>query len=333
MQESDRAPVLWLELLLRQHELCSRSREHPAERRVVLVGGSGPFGFPYSAEYSVSGFMNESPTLARLNAHVFNLAMVYPNLTKAALIARKALDYDPNVIIYGVTLREFQHFAPSRWLPTRLFYRENYRDLSRFAADSPEGISEPVERNSEMASGQSVLMRAHLPLREIGLLATVAIQHYAEGFARWVYARPRGREEHVEPDTDYDCETTLRRDSRFDDWQEWNVLLYLAQLQREEGVDVLVVNWPIRERSKGECFNMWYSKRRVAEYSRWMQAETQRQGLRYLDFMQALPFDELFGDAHVRAEGNERLAGWIVLELESILSSQRESAPALRHRP
>lgn len=330
LQEPSRAPVLWLEPLLRQHELCRRARERPDERRVVLIGGSAPFGFPGPADSSVSAVMNASEALARSNAHVFNLAMDYPDLTKTALIARKALDYDPAVVVFGATLGEFRHVAPSQWPPTRHFFRENARDLARFAADAPAGIEEPVRLNSEMASRHEAEapLAARRALGALGGLARSALRSRADRLARWVYSRPEPAP--AEPGLDYDCARTLRRDANFDGWREWNVLLYLADLQREHAVDVLVVDWPVPDRSQGGCFNKAYSRRRIEEYSRWMRAETRRLGLRYLDFTHALPATELVGHAHVRAQGNERLAGWIIPELESILRAREARRSAGR---
>src|SRR5215472_13789507 len=41
--------VFWLEPLLRQHTLCRHARDRPQEQRVLVLGSSGPLGFPLPA--------------------------------------------------------------------------------------------------------------------------------------------------------------------------------------------------------------------------------------------------------------------------------------------
>src|SRR2546426_105394 len=52
--------VYWLQLLLRQHELCWRPPARPDELRVVLGGNSAMFGFPLPVEETFGYLLNES---------------------------------------------------------------------------------------------------------------------------------------------------------------------------------------------------------------------------------------------------------------------------------
>src|SRR5262245_5810935 len=68
--------VYWLEIMLRQHELCWRAPRTPNELRVLLLGSSAVYGFPLPVEETLSGYLNDHFARTGTPAHMFNLGFV-----------------------------------------------------------------------------------------------------------------------------------------------------------------------------------------------------------------------------------------------------------------
>lgn len=104
--------VFWLELLLRQHELCWRRPVTPDELRVAVFGSSAVYGYPLPPEEAFTALINERFVADDVPAHLFNLAFVASYQVRDALLIAQALAYQPDVIVYPVTLADFPHRAP-----------------------------------------------------------------------------------------------------------------------------------------------------------------------------------------------------------------------------
>src|SRR5215470_5552354 len=117
--------ILWLEPLLRQHELCWRSPTTPDELRVALIGSSAVYGFPLPVEQTLGNVLNQHFAAAGIHARLFNLAFVNPSQVRDALIIHELLRYRADVIVYPMTLSEFQHAAPIPFVTIIDFFARN----------------------------------------------------------------------------------------------------------------------------------------------------------------------------------------------------------------
>src|SRR5689334_2010898 len=90
--------VFWLELLLRQHEVCRR--EVPGEVRIFLTGSSSVFGFPFPSKQTFAHRLNDSFAATGVPAHVFNLAFVNPYQVRDAVIISEARRFKPDILLY-----------------------------------------------------------------------------------------------------------------------------------------------------------------------------------------------------------------------------------------
>ena len=68
--------VFWLELLLRQHEICWYRPASARERRIAVFGNSTVYGFPLAAEESFTALLNQHFEARRVRARLFNLGFV-----------------------------------------------------------------------------------------------------------------------------------------------------------------------------------------------------------------------------------------------------------------
>jgi hypothetical protein len=328
--------VFWLEPALRQHELCWWGRAHPAQPRAVLIGSSAVYGLPLPVDDTVSERLNAHLARVGVPGHVFNLGWVGAYQLRDAVILDAALAYEPDLIIYAVTLADFNQLDSS--FPTlREFFLSNHARVVALAASQPPGLEEPLARLAASDTGAGYFALGVLRLRESGALVRDAVRAHADSLARHLdptYPLPStstaGRQPH------YDCAETLRSAARlYGNWQSWNILAYLEQVRAAHALPILIVNWPIAHEPVESCYNVRHSTASVEEFNRWLPAEAAARGLGYVDLHDLLP-PELFVDSlHVTAEGHHRIAEQLAPVVETMLRDlgEHRSAAAASHAP
>lgn len=311
--------VMWLDPLLRQHEICWRERT--GETRVILLGNSAVFGFPLPAEQSVAGRLNAQFTAEHLPAHVFNLGWVFTYQIRDALILHQALAYRPDVIVYALTLADMMHVAPAFYpSPLVRFFEINADSVASLSAAPPPGLAEPFALYRPVGE-RAVWRIAAERLRQVGYLTHTAAERHADRLARRLGATPRPRRAPVTRSAAaYDCAETLRSNETFyADFERWNALEYLAAIRAQSGQSVLVVNWPVAREPQGDCYNRRYGVALLDTYNRWLAAECARLGLSYLDLHDLLASDEFLDSLHVTPEGQARIATHVATALRPMI--------------
>jgi len=316
--------VFWLELLLRQHELCWRRRQ--PEVRVVLAGNSAVHGFPLPGEQSVAARLNAHLDATDLPAHVFNLGFVSTYQLKDAVIINESLRYEPDIIIYPTTLAEFIHLAP---MPSfgivDEFFRANDAAMQALAQQHPGGLTVPLQAYETMLSEPRIRYAGGFRLRQVGEYARAAIRAQARAVRRHFFpayetpsAPTSGRQ------SSYACADTERelRDS-FAGWQDWNILAYLQQVHAATGIDVVIVNWPVAHEPVGDCYNVRYTTRILQEYNDWLAAQARQRGMTYVDLHDVLPADDFLDSLHVSAEGQRAIADRLAPQLDAVIERVR----------
>ena len=313
--------AFWLELLLRQHEVCWRSGRE-GEARVFLLGNSGPFGFPNRAEEALAGALNAHFDAARIPAHVFNLGMVNAYQLKDALILYQALRYDPDFILYAPTLGDFVHVAPLPYPTISELMVTNGTQLMALGATNPAGLlGKAIERYQLVFRLQD--SRGFLwTLRQIGTYVRSVVRQHANRLAVLLSGVAPGPPPGV-PTGPYDCTKLKDLEARqFADWQRWNILAWLEQVSRERGIPVLVINWPRRAQPIDGCYNQRHTSAALEEWDGWLRAQTAVSGLAYLDFRQLLAPGDFVDSIHVAPRGHRRIAEALAPTLETMLRAR-----------
>jgi hypothetical protein len=323
LHQSGAPRVFWLELLLRQHQVCRHASSGRDERRIFLLGSSGVFGFPLPVERTFGALLNEHFAQEDVPARLFNLCSVFPYELRDALILREALRYEPDLILYPVTPSEFVHMAPALFPPQLVeFFDRNRETLAELVADPPRGLEEPFERYRpllERDTPPSFFDR----LREIGSFARIAAAEHARVLARQL--NPSLPPERLSKalttrQTSYDCGATKEKSEReFSGWKDWNILEHLAELRARLGIAVMIVHWPIAHEPVGDCYNVRFTNALAREFAEWLRAETERLDLPYLDLHDFLAAEEFLDSLHVSAEGHRKIAARLAEDIDPLL--------------
>lgn len=169
--------AFWLPPLLRQHELCHAARARPDEPRVILIGNSAVFGHPLPAGAALGGRLNQLLAAHGVPGRVYNLGWVNAYELRDAVILNAALDYQPDLIIYPLTLADFQHGAPSLFEPMAAFFASNDSAVRDLARARPAGLEEPFDSIHPIAEGHRRIAEQLAPTVESALRARATAPH------------------------------------------------------------------------------------------------------------------------------------------------------------
>jgi len=341
LHESPAPSVVWLEPLLRQHEICWYAAAHPDELRIFVYGNSAVFGFPLPVEETLGPLLNRQFPEADIPAHLFNLGFVAAYQIKDALIIHESLKYQPDVIVYALTLSEFNHVRPEMAkLRTpqpgaevmRQFIGSNARELAAFAEERPAGLAAALEAYRSLP-GSSAHACHFLPgdhLRQLGALVRTAVHLHARSIRTRLFPnhpapqlQTRGRQSR------YDCAHTKSEYAQlYRRWTDWNVLTYLRQIHQTLGIPIVVVNWPVAHEPIDDCYNVRYPSAALQQFNNWMERETRTRGMYYVNLQTLLPADDFLDSLHVSARGHRKIAYWLGRALHPLLLNLRGESGA-----
>ncbi len=316
--------VFWLDLLLRQHEICRHWV--PGEVRIALVGSSGVYGFPLATEHTFAHLLNDHFAAAGIPAHVFNLAFVNPYQVRDAVILDAARSFAPDIIVYPMTLAEFCHIAPMAFTTVSKFFGLNRTAVLQLADHPPSGLDEPIRRYATVLNRPGWRPSTWDYLQEVGGLVRSALRIHARAVTERLGSVPPSLvTDSPQRQTSYDCaKTHAIIADRYRDWQTWNILSYLEELRRNDGIDVVVIAWPVAHEPVGDCYSVRYTEESVRQFTGWVQEESARRGLSFVDLHALLP-PELFLDSlHVSAEGHARVAAALESVLDPLIADHVE---------
>ncbi|HRQ39558.1 MAG TPA: hypothetical protein PLD25_16750 [Chloroflexota bacterium] len=265
------------------------------EFRVILLGDSGIWGWFLQNDETLAGQLNAMALETADGRHitVYNLGYPIMSLSKDLLLLDEAMRYDPDLILWPVTL---ESFAPLKQLnhpvlqhnPARLRPLITAYDLNLDAHD-PRFVEPDLWQSSLI--GQRRALADWLRLQQVG------VAWAATGIDQAIPAEIPLRQSDFTADVSWQtfaAETTLTTaDLAFD--------VLMAGMERAGDVPMLIINEPIFI-SEGENshlrYNLWYSRWAYDQY-RELLADMMRAAERpYLDLWDAVPPGE-FTDSPV----------------------------------
>jgi hypothetical protein len=229
---------------------------------------------------------------------------------KEALIINESLRFEPDAIIYGITLDDLVHLAPLQYPPIVEFFDGNSLAVERLAEAPPPTLADPFRRYQRAQAGSIRRWALWRNFRQVGKFIRSAANDTARSIARfWFPNLPNERQQIMPRALRYDCEKISRAfNEKYRNWRDWSVLDYLAELRDTNGIDVLVVSWPVAHEPRGSCYNSRYPADVFAEYTLWLEQKTADLDLPYLDLHDLLESRDFVDSLHPTFHGQRKVA-------------------------
>lgn len=309
-----------LEAMFASHELASGSKPED-EFRVLLIGDSSTWGFLLPVEETLSSQLNSLGVETRggRDVRVYNLGYPVMSLTKDLLLLSYGMRYQPDLIVWLVTLESFP--VDKQLFPDLLLNNPGEaRDLA-----SAHGLAIDIEEASFVDAGtwDRSIVGGRRGLADWLRLQLYGVMWAATGIDQDIPEDFTPRMEDLPADDDFHNFTPP--DLREDD-------LALDVLQA--GVDmageipVLIVNEPMFI-SQGENsdlrYNFYYPRWVYDEYRELMAEQSDQKGWIYSDMWDIIPPSEFTNSAiHMSPEGVRIFAE----KLMHVITQLGEEAPA-----
>lgn len=302
-----------LNAMFASHELAGAPKRAD-EYRVVLIGDSATWGWLLRNEDTLAGQLNAMRLRAEDGRIVraYNLGYPIMSLTKDLLLLSRAVQYQPDLIVWLVTLESFPadkqlaHPIVRRNADAVRLLITDYRLHSR--PDDP-ALATPSFLDRTIV-GQRRALADWLRLQAYGALwgATRIDQHIPEAY------EPAQRD--LEADASFHgmLPPALPKEAL-----AFDVLDAGIRMAAEAGADVLIVNEPILispGRNGDVRYNFFYPRWAYDQYRALLREHLQVRSVPYLDAWDLVPQEEFTNSAvHLTPVGSRILAQRIVTRL------------------
>ena len=304
--------------MLHSHEVVQTKSED--EYRVLLLGDSGTWGWFLTNEESVAGQLNAANLLTADNrrVRVYNLGYPLMSLGKDLLLLDAALAYEPDLVVWLVTLQSFPRGQqlqaplvqanPDRW---RRLIAEYHLDLEPYHPDfvEPQGW-------------ERTIVGQRRPLANWLRLQLVGFAWGATGIDQVIPAEIPLRRTDLEADESWQ---TFPMPTRLTE-ADLALDVLMAGVARAAPVPVLLVNEPmfVSEGLNGDVrYNSFYPRWAYDEYRRLLGETAVEQKWHYLDWWDTIT-PTAFSDSpvHLTPMGAAQLAERLGLEIVYLADKQ-----------
>ncbi len=314
-----------LDALFAAHQIAGTPKAAD-EYRVLLVGDSAVWGVLLKPDETLSGYLNAAQyrTASGKRIRVYNVGYPIQSLAKDLLLLHYALRYQPDLVIWMVTL---ESFAPNQQLESMLVRQnpEPMRDLIRTYAiqidpNDPEFYAPTVWDRTIIGQRRALADLLRLQLYGPTWAITGIDQRY-----------PRFYEPRMENfDTDVTWQGFKPGALKVDDLR-FDVLRAGIDLAGKSGVPVIVINEPIFVSSGFNSnlrYDFFYPRWAYDSYRDWLAGQARAQGWTYVDSWNAIS-PALFTDSavHLTPPGSRQLADRVGQIMMQAINNQPVSGP------
>lgn len=293
-----------LEAMFAAHEI-SGIEKPIQEYRVVLIGDSSTWGFLLKQDETLSAHLNRMglTTTDKKQIRVFNLGYPTMSLTKDLLMLSRAMEYQPDLIVWLVTL---ESFPLSKQLDSPIL-QNNPGPVRQLIKKYQLDIQEEDARFVDPSYMQQTIIGQRRALADILRLQFYGVLWAATGLDQYI------PEQHEPPQADFEVDvsfhdltpTTLDPD-------QLAISNLSAGVKLANGVPVLFVNEPIyisQGKNSDIRYNFFYPRWAYDQYREMMLELTQTNGWHYLDVWNLVPSNEFTNSAiHFSSVGEALMA-------------------------
>jgi hypothetical protein len=296
-----------LDAMLASHELWG-SQKPQDEFRVILIGDSATWGFLLPAGNTLSAYINERNIKLqdgkRLRA--YNLGYPVMSLTKDLLFLDRALQFDPDLIIWPVTLESFpkdkQLFPP--------LLQNNPQAVRDLISQHKLDLKNSAEEFKDASYWDRTITGARRSLADIVRLQLYGVMWAATGIDQDIPDIFTPRMEDLPEDLNFHEYTPPHLD---EEQLAFDVLG--AGIERAGNIPVLILNEPMfvsQGMNSDLRYNFYYPRWAFDDFRRMISEQSKANNWNYFDFWDAIDPAEFTNSAiHMTPEGTSQFAVYI----------------------
>jgi hypothetical protein len=322
-EEAHSLSLFQLDAMFSSHEIHAGEKLEE-EYRVLFIGDSSVWGFLLPPDQTLTAFINsaELQTHEGKQLRAYNLGYPTISLTKDVLLMDYAMRYNPDLLVWFVTLESFP-FEKQVFTPLVQHNPEPVRGLINtydLNLDTDDEDFVDLTLWERTIVGQKRALADLLRLQMYGLLwaATGIDQHIPETYTP--------RQEDLEAEETYYGlvpPSLVEEDLAFD--------VLAAGIDRTGTTPVLLVNEPIFI-SQGENselrYNFFYPRWVFDAYRQLLAVKSAQNDWNYLDLWNSIPSPEFTNTAiHITPEGTLQLAQEVGEAIMKLVEGNFESTP------
>jgi len=304
-----------LDAMFASHEI-NKKQADIEDIHVVLIGDSSIWGFLQKPDNTLSGLLNKRFLEDDGNIVFHNLGYPSISILKDLMIIDRALEYDPDLILWFITLealpKEKQLEIPIIKNNPRIVNPiiEKYK-LSEIAL-----IEEKLLDNTLWNQRRNISDLLNLQVYGILWDATGIDQEYPETY------NPAQRD-FKEPIEQY---YTAKPDDKLEDFLALEIIK--NGVEKNKGIDFILINEPIlisEGVNNAVQYNYYYPRWAYDKYRFLMKELTRKNNIKYYDLWNLIPENEFTNSAIHFSEGAEKiLAEEITLIIEEYIGQKIE---------
>ncbi len=288
------------------------------EYRLVLIGDSQTWGYLLEPEQTLSAVLNQANLQVPdgKNVKAYNLAYPVMSLTKDLLILSKALEYQPDMIVWLVTLESFPY--DKQLFPPLL---QNNPQLVHQLIQNLDLDLDPVDQGLiDKTSFNRTIFGSRRDLADWVRLQILGVLWAATGIDQDIPQNYTARMEDLPAeDSFHNLTSPLDEDALAFDILEAGVAM-------AGDTPVLIVNEPMyisQGLNSDIRYNFYYPRWAYDEYRRLLAQRSEDSGWHYLDLWDAIPATEFTNTAvHLTPQGVNVLADRLRTSILKLSGSQ-----------
>ena len=294
-----------LDAAFASHKISGEGEKDPGTLRLVVIGDSSDWGTLLRPEETLCGQLDGRPLSDGRTLRCYNLAYPTLSLAKDFLILNRAMKFDPDLILWGITMESF----PADKQPDNELIRANFAEYQSLF---PEAGAENSDKSGSFFS-QRREIADWLRLQLYGLLwaGTGIDQDYPEDY-------PAAQVD-LEADNSFHGTEGPLPDEAF----AWDILE--RGTKRAGNVPVLLLNEPMLI-SNGENseirYNYYYPRQAYDSWHASLTSRAEENDWLLLDLWNFLEIADFTNSAiHYNADAAARLADPVFAEIDLILTN------------
>ena len=297
-----------LDAAFASHKIHGAGKKDPQTLRVVTIGDSSSWGTLLRPEETLCGTLNGKTLSDGRTVDCYNLAYPTLSLAKDTLILKRAMAYEPDLVLWPMTLESF----PTDKQSDNALVRANYDEYLRLYPDADTESGQSAAERSLWAQRREAADWLRLQLYGFMWAGTGIDQTYPE--------------DHQTPQIDLEADNTFHghEGALPDSALAWNVLETGMDLAGE--VPVLIINEPILISNGNNSeirYNYYYPREAYDSWLASLKVRSDENGWDLLDAHDCLEIGNFTNSAiHYDPEGAVILSELVLEKIETILDHE-----------